>query len=535
MVEFETFPTEFAELYKQKGYWLGESLGSILLDWKNKDPNRVAIVEEEHKWTFAELDLEVNKFAAELLNKGIKANDRVVVQLPNVAMFAVVSIAMFRLGVIPVYALPNHRSKEIIYLCEYSEAVAYLTLDTFLGFDYKDIRDKVRETDIVKHIIVIQRAKTCPKDLTNVEGTLSEVAPPTPSSVAFFLLSGGTTGMPKLIPRTHDDYAYQLRETAKALNFDHDGVYLASLPIAHNAALGCPGLLGSLYVGGKTVLIDNPSPELTFTAVKNEGVTLTTLMPPLVLLWLESAEFFDVDLSNVVLQVGSARFAPELAKRVNKELGCTLTQWFGMAEGLLTYTRLDDCDEVVQTTQGKPLSPLDEVKACDSQGLEVPLGEVGELLTRGPYTLRGYYKAKEHNLKAFTPDGFLCTGDLVKFTPEGNMVVEGRIKDVINRGGEKIVTSEVEDLLINISNIREVALVPMPDRIMGEKICAFIVIHDNNVELKLDSVRAFLSDQGLADYKFPDRIEIIDAMPRTTVGKLNKAALTEQIKRKINN
>lgn len=355
-----------------------------------------------------------------------------------------------------------------------------------------------------------------------------EPLPPSdPSGVAFFLLSGGTTGLPKLIPRTHDDYAYQLRATAAGLNFDETGVYLAALPVAHNAALGCPGLLGSLRVGGKTVLLTNPSPDEAFPSIEQEEVTLTTLMPPLVHLWLDAAEFWDVDFSGLLLQVGSARFAPELAKRVRTELGCQLTQWFGMAEGLLTFTRLDDPEEVVNNTVGRPLAPADEIRVVDENDREVQVGEIGELLTRGPYTLRGYYKADEHNKEVFTPDGFLRTGDLVSMRTDGNMVVQGRHKDVINRGGEKVVPAEVEDLLLEHPDVHQVAVVAMPDKFIGEKVCAFVVPRDQPLELT--GVRTFLRERGLADFKLPERLENVESFPRTNVGKVNKAKLRETI------
>jgi 2,3-dihydroxybenzoate-AMP ligase len=246
-------------------------------------------------------------------------------------------------------------------------------------------------------------------------------------------------------------------------------------------------------------------------------------MPPLVLIWLEVIEDYLVDLSRMILQVGSARFAPELAKRVRTELGCRLSHWFGMAEGLLTCTRLDDAQDIIETTQGRPICPDDELMVVDEEGEPVPPGGVGELITRGPYTLRGYYKAAAHNAQAFTADGFLRTGDLVRITADGNLVVEGRIKDVINRGGEKIVASEIEDALATHPGIREVALVALPDTTMGEKSCVCIVAREPAPSLQ--QIKDFLRDRGFATYKLPDLIQVLDTMPRTSAGKLNKAEL----------
>ncbi len=517
------FPPELAEQYRRDGYWRGEVLGDVLGDWPARDGARTALVTSQRRWSYRDLDARADRVAAGLLELGLRRHDRVVVQLPNVAAFPVVSIALFRMGAIPVFALPNHRRAEVAYLCEHSGAVAYIGADTHQGFDYRTLAKEVRDAvPALRHIVIAGDADGF-VPLDAIEAPARTLPAPSPEEVAFFLLSGGTTGMPKLIPRTHDDYAYQLRACAEGLRVDEHGVYLAVLPVAHNAALGCPGLLGTLRAGGTVVLPASASPDDTIPLVATEAVTLTTLMPPLVLLWLESAELFDVDFSRLTVQVGSARFAPELARRVLHELGAGLTHWFGMAEGLLTYTRLDDPEEVIVHTQGRPLCPADELRVVDEQDRDVAPGATGELLTRGPYTLRGYFRADDHNRQAFTADGFLRTGDLVRLTGGGDLVVEGRRKDVINRGGEKVSAGELEDHLTEHPAVREVSVVAMPDEVLGEKVCAFVVARGAPPELA--ELQRFLRARGLADYKLPERVLVIDTLPRTKVGKIDKGAL----------
>jgi len=428
--------------------------------------------------------------------------------------------------------LPNHRRNEITYLCEAAGAVAYIIPDVHQGFDYRSLAtDVVLSVPTLRHVFVHGDPGRFTA-LSDVEADPVPLEGPAPEDVAFFLLSGGTTGLPKLIPRTHDDYAYQLRATAAGLRHTRDSTYLAALPVAHNAALGCPGLLGTLLVGGKVVLPASPAPDDCFGLIGPEAVTLTTLMPPLVLLWLETAGLYDVDFSRLLIQVGSARFAPEVARRIYTELGASLTHWFGMAEGLLTYTRPDDPRDVIIHTQGRPLCPDDEIRVVDERDRDVTPGDIGELLTRGPYTLRGYYRVPEHNAKAFTADGFLRTGDLVRLTPDGNMVVEGRLKDVINRGGEKVSAGEVEDLLITHPAVREVAVVAMPDELLGEKTCAWVI--PRGPAPALEELRTFLRSRGLADYKLPDRLELTEGFPHTKVGKVNKADLRELVAARLN-
>lgn len=198
-----------------------------------------------------------------------------------------------------------------------------------------------------------------------------------------------------------------------------------------------------------------------------------------------------------------------------------------MAEGLVNYTRLNDSEHVITHTQGKPMSPYDEVRIVDDEDVEVEQGQAGHLLTRGPYTIRGYYKAEEHNARSFTTDGFYRTGDIASLTADGYLVVEGRAKDQINRGGDKVAAEEVENHLLAHPGVHDAALVSMPDEYLGERSCAFIV--PSGEALAVAEIKSFLRNRGLASYKIPDRIELVDAFPKTQVGKVSKKALREML------
>jgi 2,3-dihydroxybenzoate-AMP ligase len=238
------------------------------------------------------------------------------------------------------------------------------------------------------------------------------------------------------------------------------------------------------------------------------------------------------DLSSLQLvQVGGARFNSGMAARLVRELGCTLQQVFGMAEGLVNYTRLNDAESLILHTQGRPISLDDEVRVVDDEDQLLLVGEIGHLITRGPSTIHGYYKAAEHNARAFTKDGFYRTGDLVRQTVEGYLVVEGRAKDQINRGGEKISAEEVEHQLLAHKGVQDVAIVAMPDAYLGEKSCAFIIRRDNT--LRAVDLTAYLRQLGLAAYKIPDRIEFIEAFPKTGVGKVSKKILRQMIEQRL--
>jgi 2,3-dihydroxybenzoate-AMP ligase len=252
-------------------------------------------------------------------------------------------------------------------------------------------------------------------------------------------------------------------------------------------------------------------------------------VPALAIRWLEAnaAERFDLS-SLEVLQVGGARLVPEVARRIGPAIGCRVQQVFGMAEGLLNYTRLDDPDGVVVETQGRPLAPADEILIVGPDGEPVADGEPGELLTRGPYTIRGYYRAEAHNARAFTADGFYRTGDIVRRDAGGNLTVEGRAKDLINRGGEKISAEEIENLLLAHPAVEEAAAVAMPHPVLGEQTCAYLVLRpDETVDLA--AVSAYLDSRGVARFKWPERLEIVAALPVTNVGKIDKKKLRDDI------
>ncbi|MCT9933154.1 AMP-binding protein [Planotetraspora sp. A-T 1434] len=513
------WPENLAQRYRAKGYWRGEVLGDLT---RGADPARTAVVTAGGRYTYGQLDAWADRLAAGLADLGVRAGDRVVVQLPNSIEFVVTCLSLFRLGAPPVLALPAHRRSEIGYLCEHTEAVAYICPDAIGGFDFRELAAEVG-TPHLKQVLVIGDAGPY-TPFEEVTGEPRDLPAPDPGDAAFFLLSGGTTGLPKLIPRTHDDYAFQLRATAEAMGFGADGVYLAALPAAHNAALGCPGVLGALRAGGTAVLASSPSPDEVFPLIAREGVTLTTLMPAFLPLWMELAELYETDLSGLTIEVGGAQLPPHVAERVRPELGATLTHWFGMAEGVLCFTRPGDPPELPVRTQGTPLCPDDELRIVDDDDRDVPDGAVGELIVQGPCTLRGYYRAPDHNARAFTPDGFLRTGDLVRRTPGGELVVEGRIKDVVNRGGEKVPAAEVEEHLLAHPAVKDVAVIAVPDPTLGEKTCAVVVAAPGEQPTPAE-LRDFLTERGLAGYKRPDNVRFVDALPYTGVGKVDKPAL----------
>lgn len=538
------YPAERQRHYREQGCWIDETFSAMLRRLAREHGDREALIDGDRRLTFRTLDARADALARGMHARGIARGDRVVVQMPNTGAFVEVCFALFRLGALPIFALPAHRRFEIEHFCRAATARALIVGDRAAGFDYRVMaREIAQALPTLDTIIVHGEAQ----EFTALDSLHHDTGAPVEEltnahDLAFFQLSGGTTGVPKLIPRRHDAYHYSLRESVRACAVTRETVYLVALPIAHNFPMSSPGFLGVLLGGGRVVIAPHPAPDVCFSLIEREGVTMTALVPPLAMLWLDSAPRAVADLSSLdILQVGGARLADEAARRVAPTLGCRLQQVFGMAEGLVNYTGLADPIELVTTTQGRPMSAFDEVKVVDDDDRPLPPGAVGHLLTRGPYTIPGYFIApvhttstdeaaddNAHNRRAFTADGFYRTGDRVRITPEGHLIVEGRDKDQINRGGEKIAAEEVENLLLAHEAVFDVAVVAMPDAVLGERVCAFVIPRREAPQPR--ALARFLRDRGLADYKVPERFTFLDAFPQTGVGKISKKALRRTLR-----
>ncbi|MBX3710964.1 MAG: AMP-binding protein [Lysobacter sp.] len=532
-----TWPEEIAQRYRALGYWTGDTLHGHLERAAARHPDRPALVCGTRRWTHAELQVRIRAATAGLRAAGIGVGDRVIVQLPNIAEFIVGSFALLRIGAVPVFAQIAHRRAEIAQFIERGDASAWITVDRHAGFDHRALVHEVQalHPDLRTVVIIGDAAEFASFDALCAAPGDDAAATVAAGDVALLQLSGGSTGIPKLIPRTHDDYLYSIRESARICALDERSVFLCALPASHNFAMSSPGTFGVLGAGGCVVMTRAADPATAFALIERERVDTVALVPALAQAWLDSTKRREHDLRSLrLVQIGGAHLAPSIAARVERELvdparGGRLQQVFGMAEGLVNYTRLDDPPERRIGTQGRPISADDEIRIVDDDDHDVPEGEVGHLLTRGPYTIRGYDRSAhgsdghDPDAGAFTADGFYRTGDRVRRTADGDLVVVGRAKDQINRGGEKIASEEVEAHLLAHPDIAEAALVALPDRALGEKPCAFVVGRDTLPTMR--ALQAFLRARGIADYKIPDRCIAIDALPRTPVGKIDKPAL----------
>ncbi|WP_017573651.1 (2,3-dihydroxybenzoyl)adenylate synthase [Nocardiopsis halotolerans] len=538
------WPEEQAREYRARGFWDDRTLDDLLRERADRHGDRLALVSGEERLTYARLDALVDRAAAGLSALPVERGERVLLQLPNRDEYVVALFALLRIGAVPVLALPSLGPADVESLTRASEASALVVAQGRGRNDPRTAAARIAAAvPSVRRLVVVgdpgdtggvswdslleaQPRTRPPGDGSATDGTAGNGGDA--GELALLLLSGGTTGAPKLIPRTHADYGYNARASAEACGVGEDAVYLAVLPVAHNFTMVSPGIMGTLSAGGTVVLSPDPSPTTAFALVGRERVTITSLVPALVPSWLDEADRTGHDLSSLrVLQVGGSRLDDTTARRVGPALGCRLQQVFGMAEGLNNYTPLDAPDDVVCTTQGRPLSPADEVAVVDEDGRPVPPGSPGELLTRGPYTLRGYYRARELDALRFTPDGFYRTGDLVTRSEHGDLVVVGRVKDQVNRAGEKIAAVEVEEQLMGLPGVRAAAVVGVADPHLGERSVALLVCDGTCPDR--EAVRGAMLERGAAPFKVPDEVREVAVLPLTGVGKVDKRRLRREL------
>ncbi len=532
------WPAELGERYRRKGYWEDITLGEMLGRSARAHPDKPALVMGDRRISYRELVDQSDRLAAGLGAAGLASRDRVVLHLPNIPEIVTVFLALMTIGAIPVMALPSHRLTEMRHLVKRSKAVGYVIPAVFRAFDFRPMADQLcAEFDHLRRVFVAGPANAGQTSLDETlrsgsAGGRASAPRPDPGDVALMLLSGGTTGLPKLIPRTHNDYVCNCKLSGRIAGMSEDTVFLAVLPIAHNYTLASPGILATLAYGGTVVIAPGTAADVVLPLIERERVTHIAAAVPLIVNWLNHPGRDRYDTRSLqVIQNGGARLAPELRRRVRQEFGCRFQEIYGTGEGLLNMTRLDDDEELVLSSSGAPVSDDDEIRVVDDQGRDLPDGQSGELICRGPYTIRGYYDDPDADAKGFTADGFYRMGNVAHKL--GRYVyTEGRKKDVINRGGEKISSEEVENLILAHAKVENVCIVAMPDEVYGERACAFVVPKvDQTIGFR--ELIDFLSSQQIAKFKLPERLELVNGFPLSPAGKILRRELRAIIERKL--
>ncbi|NKQ52375.1 (2,3-dihydroxybenzoyl)adenylate synthase [Amycolatopsis sp. K13G38] len=528
-------PEALAEHYRAAGAWGETTIGAELSATAARCPGRVAVVDAERRLTYAELDRQTTAVALGLLDRGLRPGDAVVVQSGNVVETLVGFYGLLKAGLVPVCSLPQHGRREVSDLITLTGARAHLIQADWPRADLPALAASLAADEHIQFTITVQGSTSggvALADLiTHPPGPLPEVDA---EDLAVLQLSGGTTGTPKLIPRLHCDYLCNARAWARRWGWDEHNVAMHALPVMHNAGLALC-VLPALLTGATVVLAPRADAEVIAGLIERERVTDMVANATVAYRLLESDAARSADLGSLArLTVGPQ--TPEYAHRLESELGIRALGVFGMGEGMIMCTPWDAPADVRRTTVGTPIHPLDEVRILDDDLADVAPGEIGELACRGPYTIPGYYAAAEHNAVAFTPDGFFRTGDLARAQHiDGTTFysIEGRIKDNVNRGGEKIHADELERLLVTHPGVAEVAVVGMPDPELGERVCAYIVPREDGPAPTVADLAEFLLGKGIAKFKLPERVEVRWELPVTSIRKVAKKRLREDIAAKL--
>jgi non-ribosomal peptide synthetase component E (peptide arylation enzyme) len=540
------YPDEAIEAYVAKGWWLNLTYGDILDRSAQRYPDKPAVIEDRSTITYRQLKDKVDRLAVMLLKLGIKKYDRILLQLPNRHEYIVAFYAAQRIGAVPVLALARQEYQEISYFFKLAEPVAWIVPVTDGSREFAPLIEKIRaEGTSLKHLIVADAGEQLPDDAFFMQQLIGEIDlddyppdylmrfRPSPDDVAMILTTGGTTGLPKGVPRTHNSFIATVRYTNKQRTADD--VFGLVTPIGHTLAHQGPVGAAVLY-GATLALVGIPRAKEILEAVQRWRITYLTLVPTQLEDIVNYPELARYDISSLRdVRTAGAALRPETADKARELLSKIGTEFtggeFGSSEGPCARPASAKAP-VPRGSVGVPHCEGDHWKVIDDDEIELPADAEGELAAKGPCVFTGYYKSEAENRAVFTRDRYYKMGDLGRIDKKGNIFITGRKKDVIQRGGEGIIPKQIEDLLHELPVIERAAVVGMPDPRLGERACAYVVLKPGEA-LSFDEMVAALKEKGAGVLLLPERLEIIGEFPKTGVGKIDKKLLVKDITEKL--
>jgi non-ribosomal peptide synthetase component E (peptide arylation enzyme) len=533
------FPDDRIARYVAGGQWRNLAFHEVLDRVAADHPDRSAIVGPRRELTYGDVATGSRRLATTLQDDlGLGEDDLVTLLLPNCVEFLELFLACSRLGVVPAFMLPRHRERELRHIVSLTESRAVVTVaDRYdLGFDYAGLVDEVADDyDHLEDRIAVTADGSAPPDGWHDLGAMRDRGEATdavgadvnPCNPGFLMLSGGTSGLPKAIPRTHNDYVYLWEHIAEAMGVESDWTLVAGLPVPHSFAFGY--VLGPALWSGATVAVaPSLKPEPIMALIDRVGGDVTTLIPKQLIDLLEH-EHAEYDLSTLrAVCSGGQKVPPDVTRRVVDRWDVGFCHVFGMGEGPQLFTRPDDPLELQATTVGRPLGDADEIRIVDEDGAEVEQGEPGELVMRGPGVFTGYLRNEAANAEEFDEGGWFHTGDVLAERGDGNYEVYGRLDDTINRAGETIHAPSVEDVLVEHPNVAKAAVVGVPDDALGERVGAAVELEPGADALTVEEAQHFFEERGTAVFKRPERLWVVESLPETRVGKIDRGAVAER-------
>lgn len=498
------------------------SMYDWLVRWADVYGKHEALRDDYGSYSYVALKKCVDNLSIGLFEMGLRFNDKVILQMDNRNEFVIACLALMSIGAVPILAVPGLRKNDLDTIAQKVHPVMYIRPDEYMGFNYEEMGIKLQEAnESLQYVLTL-------KDIHKLQSQMydrnTKIVRPKADDTSLILLSGGTTNIPKLIPITNYAFAYHAICAGNICRLSDKTVYMAVMPVQHKLTLFSPGIMGTLFCGGTVVMCHDSSCETAFSIIEKENVNTISLVPSVAKMWLEDLEWDDsFDLSSInYIILGGARLDETDARKIMDSLNCEIIQAYGMSEGFLSLSRHDDSIYERTFYQGKPMASKDQILIIDEAGNEQPHGCIGEILVKGPYLFSGYYELDSADY--FTSDGFYHTGDLGYVTDEGYIKITGRKSDQINRMGEKIMPSEIERYIAEYEKIKEVLVMGIPDDLLGERSCAFVKSDDR--KMKLDEIREFLINKGVAQFKIPDQLFVLEEFPRTGAGKIDRNQLS---------
>jgi acyl-CoA synthetase (AMP-forming)/AMP-acid ligase II len=521
--------------FMEEGYWVDTTSNDALEQRARETPDKLAIVDGRVRLRFGEYYRRAERLAAHFVGLGLGADDVVAIQLPNWSEFAVAVNAAMLAGVPFCQFHSDFRSREVEFILSFTEASALIVPSHFRRFDYlamlADLRPRLPQ---LRNIMVV--GEEVPPGYFDVRGFLDaagepEIKPkqlrrrrPSANDLSRTAFTSGTTGDPKAVLHLHNTTNCAARFVNEGLRIDEDSVLLAFLPVGLN--WGLLNVLQAVFAGCTIVLQEVFDAEQALALIERERVTHFCCAPAHLVSLLSVSDLGRYDLSSLqVMTTGGASCPIEVIREVRACLPGHLLELYGMLEcGFQSHTTLADDPEEVCGLVGRPLRQMG-IRVVDDDGRDCPSGTAGEILTCGPSVTVGYYNNPDANARSFSPDGWFATGDIGILDAKGYLKIVDRKKELIIRGGANIYPREIEEVLYQHPKVLEAAAVGVPDPRLGERVCACIVPRPGE-SLTFEEMIAFLRGK-IATYKLPEFFRLLDALPRTPTGKIQKGPLRD--------
>jgi cyclohexanecarboxylate-CoA ligase/acyl-CoA synthetase len=514
------------------------TLAQILDDRADEHPERVHVSDGYGSLSYGEVRRQSLRLAAALRQLDVCAGDRVAVQVPNWREFVVVYAALARMGAVLVPIMPIYRRDEVRYVLDHSGAVVLVTCGVFRGFDHlamaRELQSACPALRIITRVRDSRPIGIAYEDLVG-DGALDESpsAPgPTADDPHVIVYSSGTEARPKGCLHAFNSVAFLARQAAPAMSLRAEDVVFMPSPITHTTGFTL-GILAPTFVGGSIHLLDVWKPEVALERIARYRCSVTAGAATFIRMLLDAYRPAEHDVSSLrlFLTAGAPIPAPLILEAAQKFGRCRMISAYGQSECMMaTISSPNDSVERVASSDGRAVDGV-EVAIFGEDGSQRPAGVGGEICYRGPGIMRGYYRDPELTAKSLDGAGWWHTGDIGRLDVEGYLRVTGRLKDMIIRGGQNISPREVEDQLVTHPKVTSVAVVGLPDERLGERVAAFVVPTAGD-RPTLEELVTFLRDErGIANQKLPEHLTLLDAMPMTASGKVQKFALRERLRR----